>query len=64
MRPYLVVVRAPRLDDDCGVGAGAEPFEAQALVAELAVEAFPDAVLPRLPRVDQRGLDALIDDPL
>ena len=33
MRPHLVVVFAPRLDDDLGFGAGAEPFAAQALVA-------------------------------
>lgn len=30
MRPHLVVVLAPSLDDDLGLGAGAEPFEAQA----------------------------------
>jgi len=58
MRPHLVVVAAPRFDDDLRLGPRAEPFEAQALVAELAVEALARAVLPRLARVDQGGLDA------
>ncbi len=57
MRPHLVVVLAPRLDDDLGLGAGAEPFEAQALVAELAVETLRRAVLPGLAGIDQSGLD-------
>ena len=64
MRPHLVVVPAPGLDDGPGLGSRAEPFEAQALVAELAVEALRRTVLPRLARIDQRGLDALLDDPL
>src|SRR5471032_1363514 len=64
MRAHLVVVLAPRLDDDLGLGAGPEPFEAQALVAELAVETLRRAILPGLARIDQGGLDALIDDPL
>ena len=64
MRPHLVVVLTPRLDDDLGLGPGAEPFEAQALVAELAVETLRRAVLPGLARIDQGCLDALVDDPL
>jgi len=39
----------------------AEPFEAQAFVAELAVEALRDTILPGLARLDQRGGDALRD---
>jgi hypothetical protein len=46
MRPHRVVVPTPSLDDDLRLGARAEPFEAEALVAELAVEALVDAVLP------------------
>ena len=53
MRAHLVVVLAPRLDDDLGLGAGSEPFEAQALVAELAVETLGRAILPGLARIDQ-----------
>jgi len=34
-----------------------------ALVAEFAVEAFRDAILPRLARLNQRGADAVCDDP-
>src|SRR5262249_28320765 len=58
MRPYFVVVPSPTLDDDLCFGTRAEPFEAEALVAEFAVEAFRDAILPRLARLDQRGADA------
>src|SRR5258708_323719 len=64
MRASLVVVAAAGFDDGLGLGAREEPFHAQALVAELAVEALTDAVLPWLARVDQGGLDALVDDPL
>jgi hypothetical protein len=41
---------------DLGLGAREEPFQTQALVAELAVEALADAVLPRLAGVDQGRL--------
>jgi hypothetical protein len=64
MRANLVVVAPPGLDHDLGLGARQEPFEAQALVAELAVEALADAVLPGLAGVDQRRLDTLIGHPL
>jgi hypothetical protein len=63
MRPHFVVVPPPCFDDDLRLGARTEPFEAQALVAELAVEAFRDAILPRLAGLDQRRADALRDDP-
>ena len=42
------------------LGPAAEPFQAQAFVAEFAVEAFPGAILPGLARIDQRRGDALI----
>ena len=64
MRPHLVVVLPPRLDHNLRLGPGAEPFEAQAFVAELAVEALRGPILPGLARIDQRGLDTLVDDPL
>src|ERR671919_2010254 len=63
MRPHFVVVPPPCFDDHLRLGARTEPFEAQALVAELAVEAFRDAILPRLAGLDQRRADALRDDP-
>ncbi len=64
LRPGLVVVLAPGLDDDLGFAARAEPFDGQALVAELAVEALVGAVLPGLARVVEHGRDALTGDPL
>src|SRR6185436_2169742 len=53
----------PSLDDHLRLGARAEPFEAQALVAELAVEALRDAIVPGLAGLDQRGSDTLSDNP-
>jgi hypothetical protein len=46
MRAHLIEVLAPGFDDHFGLGARPEPLHAQALVAELAVEAFQRAVLP------------------
>jgi hypothetical protein len=43
-----VEVKAPGFDDDLGRGARAEPLDAQAFVAELAVEALVVGVLPGL----------------
>ena len=40
------------------VKRGARPFERQALVAELAVEALVVAVLPGFVGIDQGGVDA------
>jgi hypothetical protein len=39
--------------------SAAEPFEAQALVAEFAIEAFRNTILPRFARLDQRRADIL-----
>src|SRR6266702_1273760 len=55
LRANLIVVTPPGLDHDLGLSTRQEPFEAQALVAELAVEALADAVLPRLAGVDCRA---------
>ena len=60
MRTLTVEVATPGLDDDLGLGARPEPFERQALIAELAVEAFRCPVLPGLAGIDQRCLDALV----
>jgi hypothetical protein len=64
MRTYRVVMPAPALDHHLGLCARAEPFQAQALVAKLAVEALANPILPGFARIDQRRLDALLDDPL
>jgi hypothetical protein len=53
-----VVMAAPCFDDDLRLGARTKPFEAQTLVAKLAVEAFRDAILPRLAGLDQRRANA------
>src|SRR6266566_9944516 len=55
----FVVMAAPALDDRLGLRPRPEPFETQALVAELAVEAFGNAILPRLAGLDQCRIDAL-----
>jgi hypothetical protein len=44
---------APIFDQHFRLGTRAKPFEAQTLVTELAVEALDDAILPRLPGLDQ-----------
>ncbi len=63
MRPHFIEVPAPVLDHHLCFGPRAEPFEGQALVAEFAVEALRRPILPRLARIDQCRLDALIEDP-
>ena len=63
MRTHFVVVLPPRFDDHLCLGARTKPFEAQALVAKLAIEAFRDAILPRLAGLDQRRANALCNDP-
>ena len=45
VRPHPVVVLTPALDQHAGFGQGSEDFLVQALVPELAVEAFYEAVL-------------------
>jgi len=52
MRPDLVEVLSPDFDHDLCFGPTVEPFQAQALVAELAIEAIGTAILPRLARLD------------
>jgi hypothetical protein len=49
MRTHLVVMAPPSFDDHLRFGSRSKPLEAQALVAEFAIEAFRDAVLPGLP---------------
>src|SRR5580700_8290963 len=46
---HLVVVAPPSLDDHLRLGTRTKPFEVQALVAELAVEALRDAFCQGLP---------------
>ncbi len=46
MRTIVVVMPPPLLDQHPGLVARAEPFDREALVAELAVEALARTVLP------------------
>jgi hypothetical protein len=52
MRPVAVVVLAPVLDHDLGLGEAGEELDGQELVAEPGAEAFDVGVLPR-----RAGLD-------
>src|SRR5579872_6906993 len=64
MRPNLVVVTSVLLDDDLGIDSVPEPLHAQALVAELAVERLVGSVLPRFSRINVRGIDVGLSQPL
>lgn len=55
MWPLLVVELTPLLDEHPGLGAAAKPFTVQQFVTELAVEAFDEPVLPRLPGAMKAG---------
>ena len=61
--PHRVVVLSPRLDPALRVQAVPKPLEAQKLVAEFSVEGFVGGILPRLPRIDQRRVNARIAEP-
>jgi hypothetical protein len=43
----LVIELTPLLDGHLGLGAAAKPFSIQQFIAQLAIEAFDEAVLPR-----------------
>jgi hypothetical protein len=53
VRPLLVVVLVPRLDNGPGLGHRGEPVLVEALVPQLAVEALDEGVLHRLARLDE-----------
>src|SRR5678816_991755 len=63
MRPNIVVVPSPLLDESRGLDAVAKPVQREALVAEGAVEALVRSVLPGLARVDERRVEALVQSP-
>ena len=63
MWPHLVVVLSPLFDAHRRVHAVPKPLEAQELVAERPVERFVGGILPRLPRIDQRRVNARIAQP-
>src|SRR5262249_40488346 len=63
MRAHYVKMTSPLFDDHLRLGCAAEPFKAQALVAELAVEALCHTILPRFARLDKCRADTLRPDP-
>ncbi len=63
MRSDVIVVDTPVFDHHLGFDPVPEPLHGQAFVAELAVEAFVRAVLPRLAGIDQRRLDTFFAGP-
>ena len=63
MRSYLVVVPPPLLDADSRIDAIPKPLQRQMLVTESAVERFVGRILPRLPWIDQRRVDARVGEP-
>ena len=58
MRPNVVVVAPPAFDTHLRFRAIPKPLQRQMLVAKLAVEGLVRAVLPRLPGIDEGGVDA------
>ena len=63
MRSNLVVLTPELLDQNLRIDPILEPLHAQTLVAELAVERFVRAVLPRLARIDVGGVDVRDAEP-
>jgi hypothetical protein len=63
MRPHIIAMPTPDFDEHAGFGAATETLHAQALIAELAVEAFVGAVLPRFAGIDQGGVDLGLREP-
>ena len=53
----LFIAAPERFDHDFGIDPVLEPFHRQALVAELAVEALVQSILPRLAGIYRDGLD-------
>src|SRR5215204_3020233 len=64
MRTPLVVIHPPLLAHTSRLFQTDEPVLAQALVAELPVEALDEGVLHRLARVDEAQGDAALSRPL
>ncbi|VWB63029.1 hypothetical protein BPA30113_02804 [Burkholderia paludis] len=63
MRPLLVVELTPLLDEHPGVSAAAEPFAIQQFVAQLAIEAFDETVLPWATGRDEGRADRRVARP-
>ena len=58
MRPDVVVVLSPGVDDCSRIVNAGEPIEIEAVLTELAVEALDEGVLGRLAGLNEVQLDA------
>lgn len=59
----MVVEGAPSLDEHSGLSNIAEPFAVQAIIAQLAIEAFHKSFLPRTAGCDEGRTNVLISKP-
>lgn len=64
MRPDLIVVATPVLNDDPGLKAVVEPFHRRTFIAELPVETFIGTVLPWFAGFDQDRFQFFVNRPL
>lgn len=64
MRPNLIVVATPVLNEHLDLQAVSQPFHRQALIAKLAVEAFIGDILPGLAGFDQYRFQIFAHRPL
>lgn len=64
MRPDLIVLLEPLVDDGLSLTCCAKPFSVQKFPAESAVEALIVSVLPGRPRIDADRFDAYLGQPV
>ena len=63
MGSHLVVAAPEPFDQDLRIASILEPLHCQAFVAELAVKALVQAILPGLSRIDRDGRDVRVVEP-
>lgn len=63
MGPNLMVMPPPAFDEHFGFGSLTKPFHVQTFVPNVFVEAFVEAVFSGLARVDECGIDTVVDQP-
>jgi hypothetical protein len=64
VRSNLVVLTPELLDRDLRIDPVSEPLYRETFVSELFVERFASTVLPRLSRINVRGIDVGLRQPL
>ena len=63
MRPDVVVLFEPLIDDGLGLSCCCEPFSVKHFTTQRSVEAFVVAILPGRAGIDVDGLDTDLDEP-